>query len=63
MSAQSSFLNRLQTEAALQSQLHKRRFLPHQLDGVTSLVGNYPWQILLVLSGLTALTWELIKAW
>jgi hypothetical protein len=63
MSTQSSFLNRLQAEAALQSQLHQRRFLPHQLDGLTSLIGNYPWQIILVVSGVTALFMEFLKVW
>lgn len=55
MSARSSsFVARLQAEAALQSQLHKRRFLPSQLDWLTSLIGNYPWQVMLLLSGVTA---------
>lgn len=57
---QSSFVARLQAEAALQSQLHQRRFLPSQLDWLTSLIGNYPWQVVLILSGLTAGALEIL---
>jgi hypothetical protein len=52
------FIERLQEEAALQSRLHSQRLLPKQLDSLTSLVGNYPWQVILVVSGLTALILE-----
>jgi hypothetical protein len=55
----SDFLKRLQSEASLQARLHQQRFLPAQLDVITSFIGRYPWQVVLVLSGLTAagVTW------
>jgi hypothetical protein len=49
------FLSKLQAEAKLQARLHQQRVLPTQVDWLTSLVGNYPWQFLIVLSGLVAL--------
>lgn len=58
----SSFVSRLQAEAAVQSRLHRQRLLPSQLDRVTSFVGNYPWQVLFVLSGLTAVLIEVLTA-
>lgn len=54
------FLEKLQEEARLQAKLNTRRFLPQQLDTLTSFVGNYPWQVILTASGLTALAIELM---
>ncbi len=53
------FLDRLQTEADLQARLHQQRFIPARLDALTSFIGRYPWQVVLLLSGLTAagVTW------
>jgi len=56
---QAQFLVRLQEEAALQARLHHRRLLPSQLDFVTSFIGKYSWQVLVVLSGLAAVLWEI----
>ncbi len=58
---QQDFLQRLEAEASLQAQLHQRRVLPAQLDVVTSFIGRYSWQTLVVVSGITAavLTWGL----
>lgn len=52
------FLVKLQAEAKLQARLHEQRILPHQVDWLTSLIGRYPWQVLLVASGLTAVVVE-----
>lgn len=49
-----SFLDQLEQEAQKQSHLAQTRLLPRQLDWLTSLVGTYPWQTLLVASGVTA---------
>ena len=54
------FLEQLQHQAQKQAVLHEKRLLPRQLDWLTSLVGNYPWQILLGLSFVTALVFELM---
>lgn len=50
-----AFLKSLQTEAALQAKLEAQRLLPSSLDAVTSFIGRYPWQVLLVASGILAL--------
>jgi hypothetical protein len=49
------FLALLQQQAAKQAQLETNRFIPSTFDGITSLIGRYPWQIMTVLSGVTAL--------
>lgn len=54
------FLNKLQAQAELQARLNNRRFLPEQLDEVTSFIGRYPWQVLLAVSGLTSLGIEVL---
>jgi hypothetical protein len=48
------FLRKLEAEAAQQARLYQSRILPPQLDWLSSLIGRYPWQVMLVASGLTA---------
>lgn len=48
------FLTKLQAEAKLQAKLHQHRVFPTQLDWLTSFIGRYPWQVLLVASGIAA---------
>lgn len=55
------FLQKLQQEAQLQAKLNASRVIPAQFDGITSIIGRYPWQVLLCLSGITALLIELLK--
>lgn len=55
-----TFLERLQSQAAKQAVLNKERIFPSQLDGLTSFIGNYPWQTLIVVSILSALCLELV---
>lgn len=62
MTNRDTFLSQLKLEAKKQAKLHENRLLPRQLDGVTSLIGTYPWQALLLLSGMTALVLELAKS-
>jgi hypothetical protein len=50
----SDFLAQLQGQAQKQAQLHHHRLIPKKLDAVTSVIGRYPWQVLLVISGLSA---------
>lgn len=54
----SDFLAKLQDEAALQARLNSQRLLPKQLDPLTSLIGNYTWQVLLVVSLISAVLVE-----
>jgi hypothetical protein len=54
-----TFLLELQEQAKVQSKLEDVRFFPKLLDPVMSLIGNYPWQILLLLSGFSAIVWRL----
>ncbi len=53
--SQQQFLNELQHQANLQAPLNTVRWLPKQIDPITSLIGKYPWQTLLILSGITTL--------
>jgi|GEM_PF-1749535 len=57
----STFLQQLQEQAKLQSHLSTSRVLPKQLDPLSTFIGNCPWQIILVLSGVTAFlaTWKI----
>jgi hypothetical protein len=52
------FLEKLQEQAKLQSKLNEHRIFPRQLDNITSFIGNYPWQTLLVISFLSAALWQ-----
>jgi hypothetical protein len=61
MKTQREFLQQLQSQAEKQAKLHDVRFIPAQLDGLTSLVGRYPWQTVFVLSGVTALLLEVLR--
>lgn len=54
------FLTVLQEQAEKQSQLHKTRILPKNVDWLTSMIGNYPWQFILGLSILGAVVWEFV---
>lgn len=58
-----SFLKELKKQAHLQSTLHTHRFFPRQLDPFTSFIGNYPWQVLLISSGITAFVWAVLQQW
>lgn len=55
------FFGELEDLAKKQAKLHQERVLPKQLDWLTSLVGTYPWQTLVLVSGATAVLIELIK--
>jgi hypothetical protein len=48
------FLELLQQQAAKQAKLETKRFIPPTFDGITSLIGRYPWQIITFLSALAA---------
>jgi hypothetical protein len=48
------FLSTLQEQASQQAKLSQQRWLPSSVDWLTSLVGNYPWQIGVVLAGVLA---------
>jgi hypothetical protein len=55
------FLSLLQKEAAHQAVLHQKRWLPTQLDGVTSFIGRYPWQVCAMLATLTTGVWRVLQ--
>lgn len=54
------FLSILQEQAQKQSELHKKRILPKNVDWLTSMIGNNPWQFILSLSLIGALFWEFL---
>jgi hypothetical protein len=54
------FVSELQRQAKRQSRLHERRLLPSQVDWLTSIVGNYPWQVIFVLALVGALLWSFL---
>lgn len=56
----SHFIHTLQQEAKQQSSLSQTRILPESLDPLSALIGNYPWQVLLTISGLTAIVVEVL---
>lgn len=55
------FLQKLQSEARFQKKLHDHRILPKKIDSITSFIGTHPWQVLLVLSIITASILEIIE--
>jgi hypothetical protein len=58
---QTEFLQRLEKEAKLQSSLHRSHLLPQWAQGLARVVAAYPWQVVLVLSGITAIGMELLR--
>jgi len=58
--ADQDFLSLLQAQAARQARLEEHRVLPPGLDVLTSFIGRYPWQIIFVLSGLSAVVVRLL---
>lgn len=54
------FLKALQAQAAKQSVVYTKRILPEQLDFFTSFIGTYPWQVMIVSSGLVAAILEML---
>lgn len=52
------FISLLQDQARKQSGLNRHRLLPKKMDAVTSVVGNYPWQVILTLSLVGAWLWQ-----
>lgn len=57
------FLGKLQLQAEKQAKLHHSRFLPAQLDFITSFIGHHPWQVMMVVSFVTALGVEVVSRW
>ena len=55
------FLLELQKEASIQKKLNQERIFPEYLDGLTSLIGNYPWQTLIVMSMVTTFLVEFVN--
>lgn len=55
------FLQKLQAEAVFQKKLHDYRLLPKKVDSITSFIGTHSWQVILVLSVLTAVVLEVIE--
>ncbi len=60
-SSQPVFLAQLQHQATQQAKLYRYRVLPPQLDALTSFIGRYPWQVLLIVSGLVAVVVEVLR--
>lgn len=53
------FISVLQDQAKKQSRLHEERLLPKNVDWLTSMIGNYPWQFILALALIGAIGWQL----
>jgi len=49
------FLRKLQIQAQLQSTLSSSHILPKQTDWLLSLIGNHPWQTVVVLATISTL--------
>jgi hypothetical protein len=49
------FIHKLQSEVLFQSRLEQKKLLPEKLDGLGRVVASYPWQTILIISGVTAL--------
>ena len=60
-SSQEDFIQKLQTEVLFQSRLEQKKLLPAKLGGLGRLVASYPWQTMLIMSGMTALAKSLIS--
>lgn len=58
---QQEFLQLLEHEAEYQSVINKKPLLPHQLDGLASLIATHSWQVISVLAVVSVLLVELIK--
>jgi len=58
---QKNFIAQLEKEAQKQAVLHENRLLPRQLDWLTTIIGNYSWQVILTLSLITAaILWSVL---
>ncbi|MBD3250616.1 MAG: hypothetical protein GF381_03550 [Candidatus Pacebacteria bacterium] len=54
-SIEPDFFSSLEKQAQLQAKLKANQVLPKNSEGLVALVGRYPWQFLLITSGLTAI--------
>ena len=54
------FLQQLQDQAAVQAKIRHSQILPSQLSGVAAFIGNYPWQTLVISSGVVAGIWTFL---
>jgi len=55
------FLKQLQKHAELQSHLSMTRILPERADRLTTLVGNHPWQTLVMLATFSTIVMHFIR--
>jgi hypothetical protein len=53
------FVSLLQEQAYKQSMLNTKRILPQKIDAITSFIGNNPWQVILFVSVVGAVIWQL----
>jgi hypothetical protein len=60
LSNQEDFIKKLQSEVTFQSQLEKKQLLPKKLGWLGRIIANYSWQVLLIISGVTALVRALV---
>jgi len=62
MAKNQTFLKELEAVAQQQAKLNQQRLLPSQLDWFGSLVGNFPWQVLLLASLITAVFLKFVQS-
>jgi len=55
-----NFLTQLQQEAKLQKKLNQQRIFPSKLDTLTSFIGAYSWQVILVLAVITSFIFRIV---
>ncbi len=54
-SNQEDFIQKLESEVLFQSRLEQKKLLPKRLGDLGRLIAGYPWQVILIVSGVTAL--------
>ena len=52
---QEDFIQKLESEVLFQSRLEQKKLLPKKLSNLGRLIASYPWQVILIVSGATAL--------
>ena len=60
-SSQEDFLKKLESEVLFQSQLEKKQLLPKKLGWLGVLIANYSWQVLVVVSIISAVVMSLFE--
>ena len=52
---QEDFIQKLESEVLFQSRLEQKKVLPEKWSNLGRLIASYPWQVILIVAGATAL--------